>query len=90
MCLNLFYSIRNSISTRLQKLQNHFNTPGVEAISALDLGCETLESQRTKSKATQLAPNALVNLFMRKSDITDYELRGSSTSLQIPFPRTKK
>ena len=36
-----------------------------------------------------LAPNALVNLFMRKSNVTDYELRGSSTSLQIPFPRTE-
>jgi hypothetical protein len=36
-----------------------------------------------------LAPNALVNLFMRESDVTDYELRGSSTSLQIPFPRTE-
>ena len=35
-----------------------------------------------------LAPNALVNLFVRKSDITDYKLRGSTTSLQIPFPRT--
>ena len=36
-----------------------------------------------------LAPNALVNLFMRKSDITDHELRGSSTSLQMPLPRTE-
>ncbi len=36
-----------------------------------------------------LAPNALVNLFMRKSNVTDYELRGSSTSLQTPFPRTE-
>jgi hypothetical protein len=36
-----------------------------------------------------LAPNALVNFFVRKSDITDYELRGSTTSLQIPFPRTE-
>jgi hypothetical protein len=70
------------------------DTPGLEAITAL--GWETLESQRAKSKAVQmykalndLAPNALVNLFMRKSDVTDYELRGSSTSLQIPFPRTE-
>jgi hypothetical protein len=29
------------------------------------------------------------NLFMRKSDVTDYELWGSSTSLQIPFTRTE-
>ena len=70
------------------------DTPGLEAISAL--GWETLECQRTKSKAIQmykvlndLAPNALVNLFVRKSDITDYELRGSTASLQIPFPRNE-
>ena len=70
------------------------NTPGLKAISALVW--ETLESQRTKSKAIQmyqvlnyLAPNALVNLLVRKSDITDYELRGSTASLQIPFPRTE-
>ena len=36
-----------------------------------------------------MAPNALVNLFMRKSDITDHELRGSSTSLQMPLLRTE-
>ena len=30
-----------------------------------------------------------LSMFMRKSDVTDYELRGSSTSLQIPFPRTE-
>ena len=36
-----------------------------------------------------LAPNAIVNLFMRKSDVTDHELRGSSTSLQMPLSRTE-
>jgi hypothetical protein len=36
-----------------------------------------------------LAPNALANLFVRKSGITDYEPRGSIASLQIPFPRTE-
>jgi hypothetical protein len=91
------------LSTRLQNLQNRAariimsmknNTPGLKAISAL--GWETLESQGTKSKSIKmyqvlnyLAPNALVNLFVRKSDITDYELRGSTASLQIPFPRTE-
>ena len=50
------------------------DTPALEAITAL--GWETLESYRAKSKALQmykvlndLAPNALVDLFMRKSDI---------------------
>ena len=70
------------------------DTPALEAITAL--GWETLESYRAKSKKVQmykvlndLAPNALVNLFMRKSDITDHELRGSSTSLQMPLPRNE-
>ena len=70
------------------------DTPALEAITAL--GWETLESYRAKSKAVQmykvlndLAPISLVNLFMRKSDITDHELRGSSTSLQMPLPRTE-
>ena len=102
-CSEVWDTLGIGLSTRLQKLQNRAarivmgmtnDTPGLEAITAL--GWETLESQRAKSKAVQmykvlndLAPNALVNLFMRKSDVTDYELRGSSTSLQIPFPRTE-
>jgi hypothetical protein len=104
-CSEVWDTLGIGLSTRLQKLQNRSraariimcmknDTPGLEAISAL--GWETLESQRTKPKATQmykvlndLAPNALVNLFVRKSDITDYEVRGSTASLQIPFPRTE-
>jgi hypothetical protein len=102
-CSEVWNTLGIGLSSRLQKLQNRAariimsmknDTPGLEAISAL--GWETLECQRTKSKAIQmyrvlndLALNALVNLFVRKSDITDYELRGSTTSLQIPFPRTE-
>ena len=102
-CSEVWDTLGIGLSTRLQKLQNRAarivmgmtnDTPGLEAITALRW--ETLESQRAKSKAVQmykvlndLAPNALVNLFMRESDVTDYELRGSSTSLQIPFPRTE-
>ncbi len=102
-CSEVWDTLGIGHSTRLQKLQNREarivmgmtnDTPGLEAITAL--GWETLESRRAKSKAVQmykvlndLAPNALVNLFMPKRDVTDYELRGSSTSLQIPFPRTE-
>ena len=80
-CSEVWDTLGIGLSTRLQNLQNRAariimsmknNTPGLKAISAL--GWETLESQRTKSKAIQmyqllnyLAPNALVNFFVRKS-----------------------
>jgi hypothetical protein len=63
--------------------------PGLEAI----LGWKTWISMN-QVKAIQmykvfndLAPNELVNLFVCKSDITDYELRGSSANT---FSRTWK
>ena len=102
-CSEVWDTLGIGLLTRLQKLQNRAariimgmtnDSPALEAITAL--GWETLESYRAKSKAVQmykvlndLVPNALVNLFMRKSDITDHELRGSSTSLQMPLPRTE-
>ena len=54
-----------------------------EALKAL--GWETLEIQRTKAKA----PVCLTDLFTRKQDVTNYSLRGSSTSLQLPLPKTE-
>ena len=36
-----------------------------------------------------LAPSSLTTLFVRKRNITEYDLRGSSTSLQLPFPKTE-
>ena len=102
-CSEVWDTLGIGLSTRLQKLQNRAariivgmknDTAALEAITAL--GWETLEFYRAKSKGVQmnkvlndLAPNALVNLFMRKSDMTDHELRGSSTSLQMPLPRTE-
>jgi hypothetical protein len=71
-----------------------YNTPGIEAINAL--GWEPLETRRAKSKVKQmykvlnyLAPSSLATLFMRKRNITEYDLRGSSTSLQLPLPKTE-
>jgi hypothetical protein len=88
------------LSSRLQKLQNRaariiihlrYNTPGIEAINAL--GWEPLETRRAKSKVKQmykvlndLAPSSLATLFVHKGNITEYDLRGSSTSLQLPLP----
>ena len=68
--------------------------PALEAITVL--GWETLALQRAKTKAVQMykvfkdfAPADLSILFMRKSNVTNYELRGSSTSLQMPFPSSE-
>ena len=36
------------------------------------------------------APSSLVKLFKYKKEFTQYDLRGSSTSLQLPLPKTKK
>jgi hypothetical protein len=36
-----------------------------------------------------LAPSSLATLFVRKRNITEYDLSGSSTSVQLPFPRTE-
>ena len=38
----------------------------------------------------RLAPKSLNDLFVSKSDITEYDLRGSYTSLQLPHPKTEK
>jgi hypothetical protein len=83
-----------TLSSRLQKLQNRaariimnlrYKTAGIEAINAL--GWEPLETRRSKSKAKQMykvlndfAPSSLATLFVRKRNITEYDLRGSCTS----------
>ena len=58
---------------------------------------ESLETRRAKAKAmhmykvlNKLAPNSLNNLFVLKSDITECDLGGFYTSLQLPHPKTEK
>jgi hypothetical protein len=102
-CSEVWDTLGVGLSSRLQKLQNRaariimnlrYNTPGIEAINAL--GWEPLETRRAKSKVKQmykvlndLAPSSLATLFVRKRNITEYDLRGSSTSLQLPLPKTE-
>ena len=71
------------------------DTPGFEALGML--GLESLETRRAKEKAVYvykvlngLAPNSLNDLFVSKSDITEYYLRGSYTSLQLSHPKTER
>ena len=69
--------------------------PGSEALDML--GWEPLETRRAKTKAVHndkvlngLAPSSLAELFVPKSDFTEYDLRGSHTSLRLPHPKTEK
>ena len=71
------------------------DVPGSEALDML--GWESLETRRAKTKAVHiykglngLAPSSLPDLFVPKSDITEYDLRGSHTLLQLPHPKTEK
>ena len=81
-------TLGNSLSNRLEELQNRAargvlgmsnDTPGFEALGML--GWESLEIRRAKAKAVYiykvlngLAPNSLNDLFVSKSDITDYNI----------------
>ena len=103
-CSEVWDTLGVGLSNRLQKLQNRAarvimnfgnDISGPEAIKAL--GWETLETRRVKSKAktmykvlNNLAPSSLAELFEQKRNITQYDLRGSSTSLQLPQPKTEK
>ena len=97
-CSEVWDTMGVGLSNRLQRLQNraasvimNFNNyiSGPEAIKAL--GWETLETRRAKFKAktmykvlNNLALSSLAELFEHKRNITKYDLRVSSTSLQLP------
>ena len=102
-CSEVWDTLGVGLFSRLQKLQNRaariimnlrYNTPAIEAINAL--GWESLEIRRAKSKVKRmykflndLAPSSLATLLVRKRNITEYDLRGCSTSLQLPLPKTE-
>ena len=59
------------------------------------LGRESLKTERKKAKAkimykilNKMGPKSLANLFSHKSEKTDYNLRGISSNLCPPKPRT--
>ena len=104
-CSEVWDAMGVGLSNRLQKLQNRAarvimnftgnDVPGSEALNAL--GWENLVTPRAKTKAktmykvlNKLAPSPLEKLFEHKRNITQYNLRGSSTSLQLPQPKTEK
>ena len=103
-CSEVWDTMGVGLSNRFQKLQNRAarvimnfsnDIPGPEALNAL--GWENLVTRRAKTKAktmykvlNKLAPSPLEKLFEHKRNITQYNLRGSSTSLQLPQPKTEK
>ena len=100
-CSEVWDTMGEGLSNRLQKLQNRSarviarmsnDTPHEEALK--ELGWETLDVQRHRTKAKQMfkvlhqnAPACLSDLFTFKRDVTCHNLRGSSTSLQLPLPK---
>ena len=72
------------------------NEQGQSAIALKSLGWMTLEEQRTQLKAklmfktvNGLAPQRLCDIFKNVDEIHNYNLRGSSTKLYIPKPKTE-
>lgn len=102
-CSEVWDTLGESLSKRLQKLQNRSarlimfmnnDTPHQVALNAL--GWKSLKMQRKETKSKQMfkilnkmAPSCLADIFTKKQDVTNYNLRGSSTSLQLPLPKTE-
>ena len=97
-------TLGKGLSERLQKLQNRAarlimnlkNEHGQSALALKSLGWKLLEERRVEMKArmmyktvNKLAPSGLCDLFQNVYEITDYNLRGSSTRVYIPMPRTE-
>ena len=96
--------IGKTLSDRLQKLQNRAariimnfkNESGQSLLARNSLGWITLEERRAEMKTrlmyksiNKLAPQRLSNFFQNSNTMYDYDLRGSSTRLCLPKPRTK-
>jgi hypothetical protein len=96
--------IGKTLSDRLQKLQNRAariimnfrNESGQSLLARNSLGWITLEERRAQMKTrlmyksiNKLAPQRLSNFFQNSNTMYDYDLRGSSTRLCLPKPRTK-
>ena len=91
------------LSHRLQKLQNRAarlimglkNEHSQSTIALKSLGWMTLEERRAQLKVklmfktvNGLAPQRLCDIFKNVEEIHNYNLRGSSTKLYIPKPKT--
>ena len=103
-CCEVWDVLGKTLSDRLQKLQdraariimNFKNESGQSLLARNSLGWTNLEERRVHIKAklmyksiNNLAPERLSNLFQNSNTIYDYDLRGSSTRLCLPRPKTE-
>ena len=68
------------------------NERGHSVLARNSLGWELLEKRRVEMKARimyKLAPSRLCDLLENVNKINDYNLRGSSTRVYIPMPKTE-
>ena len=77
-------------------IMNLSNEHGQSILARNCLGWTTLEERRAQIKAklmyrtmNTLAPHRLYNICQNSNTMNEYNLRGSSTSLFIPRPRTE-
>ena len=101
-CSVVWDSCGSTLAEKLQKLQNRaarvltFSTYDTNADHLFEiLGWKNLASQRKIAKTIMvykslngLAPDYLAELFIDRSNITNYTLRDTSGKLAIPQPRT--
>ena len=103
-CCEVWDALGKGLSERLQKLQiraarlvmNFKNESGQSVLAFDTLGWISLEERRVQMKArlmyktaNKLAPQRLCDTFQNSNTISDHNLRGSSTWLFIPRPRTE-
>ena len=103
-CCEVWDVLGKTLSDRLQKLQNRAariimnfkNDSGQSLLARNSLGWINLEERRAQIKAKlmyisikNLASERLSNLFQNSNTTYDYDLRGSSTRLCLPRPKTE-
>ena len=103
-CCEVWDELGKGLGERLQKLQNRVarvimnfkNEHGQSILARTALRWTSLEERRALMKAklmyktvNQLAPQRLCNIFQSSNTVNSYNLRGSSTGLFIPRPRTE-
>ena len=103
-CCEVWNELGKGLGERLQKLQsraarlimNFKNEHGQSILARTALGWTSLEERRALMKAKlmyktvdQLAPQRLCNIFQFSNTVNSYNLRGSSSGLFIPRPRTE-
>ena len=101
-CCEVWDVLGETQSKRLQKLQNraarvimNMSNDIDSSIALSALGWEPLNLMRKRAKAklmyktlNKMGPESLANLFTYKSEVSNHKLRGISSGLCLPQPRT--